>query len=133
MKTTGWNLIVQSPHSPRLQKICISSKAARILIAAVVFACLFTAVLALISPHFRVNDSDRARLVAENQMLKIENKNLTFKIRRLDDQVGRMEEGSQRDRKSTRELQSPMYLVCRLLLEIKKTYHYSPRRRNPAR
>jgi len=29
-------------------------------------------------------------------MLKIENKNLTFKIRRLDDQVGRMEEGSQR-------------------------------------
>jgi len=96
MKTTGWNLIVQSPHSPRLQKICISSKAARILIAAVVFACLFTAVLALISPHFRVNDSDRARLAAENQMLKVENTNLTFKIRRLDDQVGRMEEGSQR-------------------------------------
>ncbi|OLD22849.1 MAG: hypothetical protein AUI91_00835 [Acidobacteria bacterium 13_1_40CM_3_56_11] len=96
MKTTGWNLIVQSPHSPRLQKIRISSKAARILIAAVVFACLFTAVLALISPHFRVNDSDRARLAAENQMLKVENTNLTFKIRRLDDQVGRMEEGSQR-------------------------------------
>ncbi len=49
-----------------------------------------------LSSRFRVNDSDRARLVAENQMLKIENKNLTFKIRRLDDQVGRMEEGSQR-------------------------------------
>ena len=96
MKTTGWNLILQSPYSPRLQKICISSKAASILIAAVVFACLLTAALALISPHLRVNDSDRARLAAENQMLKIENTNLTLKIRRLDDQVGRMEEGSQR-------------------------------------
>src|SRR5207245_9450368 len=96
MKTTGWNLIVQSPHSPRLQKICISSKAARILIAAVVFACLFAAVLALISPHFRVNDSDRARLAAENKMLKVENTNLTFKISRLYDHVRRMEESSQR-------------------------------------
>jgi len=96
MKTTGWNLILQSPYSPRLQKICISSKAASILIAAVVFACLFTAVLALISPHLRVNDSDRARLAAENQMLKVENMNLILKIRRLGDQVGRMEEGSQR-------------------------------------
>ena len=96
IKTTGWNLILQAPHSPRLQKICISFKAASILIAAVVFACLFTAVLALISPHLRVNDSDRARLAAENQMLKVENMNLILKIRRLGDQVGRMEEGSQR-------------------------------------
>src|SRR5438876_126651 len=87
---------VKFPSMRSMPLICISSKAARILIAAVVFACLFTAVLALISPHFRVNDSDRARLAAENQMLKIENTNLTFKIRRLDDQVGRMEEGSQR-------------------------------------
>src|SRR5437773_10282245 len=97
MKTTGWNLIVQSPHSPRLQKIRISSKAAWILIAAVVFACLFTAVLALISPHLRVNDSDRARLAAENHMLKVENKNLILIIRILDDQVGRTDEGSQGD------------------------------------
>src|SRR5437764_11061447 len=36
---------------------------------------------------------------------------------------GRQAEGSQRSEEHTSELQSPMYLVCRLLLEKKKKKH----------
>src|SRR5437762_10443005 len=43
---------------------------------------------------------------------------------RLDRQLGRRQR--QRSEEHTSELQSPMYLVCRLLLEKKKQITYSP-------
>ncbi|PYS01444.1 MAG: hypothetical protein DMG15_04670 [Acidobacteria bacterium] len=95
MKTTAWNFVVMSPHSPRLQKLRLSYKAGLILIGAFVFGFLVTVALALMFPRLKVNESEHARLAAENQMLKVENTNLTLRIHKLDAQVVRVEERSQ--------------------------------------
>ena len=95
MKTTAWNLIVMSPHNAGLQKLSVSWRAGLILIAAFVFAFVATVGLLLMFPHLQVNESEHARLAAENQMLKVENTNLTLRIRKLDAQVVRVEERSQ--------------------------------------
>ena len=96
MKTTAWNLIVISSHSPRLEKIRVSCQAGLILFAAFVLAFLTTVLLLLMFPQARVNESDHARLAAENQVLRTENKNIAIRIGKLDSQVSRAEAHSQR-------------------------------------
>ncbi len=97
MQTTrSWSLIIMSPRSPSLDKIRISRKTGKVLLASLIMIFVAAAVLLVVFPHLRVNESDRVRLEAENQTLSIENKNLLFKIRRLDAQVTRVEKRSER-------------------------------------
>ena len=96
MKATSWSFIVISAHSPVLEKIGISFKAALILVAAFVIAFLMTVLLLLMFPGIRVNEPDRVRLAVENQTLRSENKNIALTIRKLDTQMSRVEEHSQR-------------------------------------
>jgi len=96
MKATSWSFIVISAHSPVLEKIGISFKAALILVAAFVIAFLMTVLLLLMFPGIRVNEPDRVRLAAENQTLRLENKNIALKIRKLDTQMSYVEQHSQR-------------------------------------
>ncbi len=96
MKTTAWNLIVMAPHSPRLENFRVSVQAGLILLAAFVLAFLTTVFLLLMFPQARVNESDRVRLAAENQVLRTENKNISIRIGKLDAQVSRVEAHSQR-------------------------------------
>jgi hypothetical protein len=95
MKTRSWNLIVLPPHGPRIEQIRLSCKAGLILLGAFVLAFLMTVLLLLAFPRIRVNESDRARLDAENQALKIENANLAISIGRLNEKLSRVEEQSQ--------------------------------------
>jgi len=95
MKATAWSFIVISAHTPILEKIGISFKAALILVAAFVIAFLMTVLLLLMFPGIRVNEPDRVRLAVENQTLRSENKNIALTIRKLDTQMSRVEEHSQ--------------------------------------
>jgi hypothetical protein len=95
MKTRSWNLIVLPPNGPRIEQIRLSCKAGLILLGAFVLAFLMTVLLLLAFPRIRVDESDRARLDAENQALKIENANLAISIGRLNEQLSRVEEQSQ--------------------------------------
>ncbi len=95
MKTTFWSLVVISPHSPSLHKIRISAQAALILAGAFLLAFCTTVFLLLMFPRVQVNETDRFRLAAENQMLRIENKNLTVGMHKLDSKLSRMEGRSQ--------------------------------------
>ena len=96
MKATAWNLVVISPRSPSLEKIRVSCQAGLILLAAFVLAFLTTVFLLLMFPQARVNESDHARLAAENQVLRTENKNIAIRINKLDAQVSRVEAHSER-------------------------------------
>jgi len=95
MKTTFWSLIVISPNSPSLHKIRISGKALLILAGAFMLAFCTTVFLLLMFPRIEINDIDRSRLAAENQVLRIENKNLTVGMHKLDSKLSRMEGRSQ--------------------------------------
>ncbi|HYR45000.1 MAG TPA: hypothetical protein VER98_18360 [Terriglobia bacterium] len=95
MKTTFWSLVVISPNSPSLHKIRISGQALLLLAGAFVLAFCTTVLLLLMFPRIQINDIDRTRLAAENQMLRIENKNLTVGMHRLDSKLSRMEGRSQ--------------------------------------
>ena len=96
MQTRSWNLIIMPPRSPSLEKIRITRKTGKLLLASLVFLFVAAAVLLVIFPHLRVSEWDRVRLETENQTLSIENKNLAFTIRKLDAQAARVEKGSQR-------------------------------------
>jgi type II secretory pathway component PulM len=96
MKPTAWNLVVISPQSPCLEKIRVSCQAGLILIAAGVLAFLTTVFLLLMFPQIRVNESDRARLAAENQVLRSENKNIAIRINKLDAKVSQFRAQSER-------------------------------------
>jgi hypothetical protein len=91
MKTTFWSLVVISPESPSLHKIRISGQALMILAGAFGLAFCTTVFLLLMFPRIEISDVDRSRLVAENQMLRVENKNLTVGMHRLDSKLSRME------------------------------------------
>jgi hypothetical protein len=67
-----------TPHGPRIEQIRVSCKAGVILLAAFVLAFIMTVLLLLAFPRIRVKESDRTRLDAENQALKIENANLAI-------------------------------------------------------
>ena len=95
MKTTFWSLVVISPNSPSLHKIRISGQALMILAGAFVLAFCTTVFLLLMFPRIEINDIDSTRLAAENQTLRIENKNIDIRIRKLDTQMSRVEEHSQ--------------------------------------
>jgi hypothetical protein len=95
MKTTFWSLVVITPDSPGLQKIRISSTAILIIAGAFVVAFCTTVALLLMFPHARVNDTNRTRLAAENQVLRIENKDLVLGVRKLDSQVSHLDVRSQ--------------------------------------
>ena len=95
MKTTFWSLVVISPNSPSLHKIRISGQALMILAGAFVLAFCTTVFLFLMFPRIEINDIDSTRLAAENQMLRIENKNLTVGMHKLDSKLSRMEGRSQ--------------------------------------
>lgn len=94
MKTRSWNLIVIPPRSPRVEKFHLSWQACAVLAGASVLAFLLTVLLFLMFPRLQVKDFDRSRLEAENQTLKVDNKNLAFKINKLDAQVTLAEEHS---------------------------------------
>jgi cell division protein FtsB len=79
-----------------LEKFKISYKAALILVLAFVVAFLATVFLLVIVPRFRVNETDRVRLLTENQTLQSENKDIALKIHKLNTQMSRVEENSQR-------------------------------------
>jgi hypothetical protein len=96
MKTTFYNLIVIRPCGDRVRKIKISRPAVLILTAAFVLSFFVAVALMLIFPHIQPSDSDRSRLAAENQTLKIENRNAELMMRRLNAQVSRVEELSNR-------------------------------------
>src|SRR5437763_5331976 len=51
----------------------------------------------------------------------VEDRKLGLEHRQLEDFVAILDETDSRSEEHTSELQSPMYLVCRLLLEKKKT------------
>ncbi len=95
MKATSWSLIVIPEHSPILEKVGMSFKAVLVLAAAFVVTFVITVFLLLMYPGLRVNEPDRVRLAAENQALRVENKNLALKIHRLDTQMSLVQEHSQ--------------------------------------
>src|SRR2546427_11823897 len=91
MKPPFWNLIIISPHSPSLQKIRISWRAMAILGGAFVLSFWATVALLLMYPRVRIDETELARLVVENQALRIENRIVTLRIRKLDSDVRRLE------------------------------------------
>jgi hypothetical protein len=96
MKTTSWSFIVMSSHSPALEKFTISFKGALILVAALVLAFVMTVFLLLMFPASKVNEPDRARLAAENQALRMDNKDVVLKLGNLNTQMLRVEQNSHR-------------------------------------
>jgi hypothetical protein len=94
MRTRTWNLIVIPYGSAGMQKFRFTFKAVMILILAFIVSFLATVLFLLMHPQPRVNPADRVRLEAENQLLKVDNVNLSLKIHRLDAQVKQMEEQS---------------------------------------
>ncbi len=65
-----------------------------ILVAVFVLSFFTSVVLALSFPHIRVNDTERDRLAAENQALKIETANAAFWTGRLSRRVSKIEQTS---------------------------------------
>ena len=80
MKPTSWNLMMISES---LQKMRISFAAVLIIAAAFVLAFCTTVFLLLMFPQEQVHETDRSRLVAENHVVRPENKNLTLKSANL--------------------------------------------------
>jgi hypothetical protein len=96
MKTTFYRLIVIPPGGSLGPRIQISRLAILILAAALVLSFVTTVALMLIFPGIQPSDTDRSRVAAENQTLKIENRNAEFQMLRLKAQVSRVEELSNR-------------------------------------
>ena len=96
MKTTLYSLIVIPPDGAGCRKIQISRPAVLILASAFVLSFLTAVALLLLFPRIQRSDTDRSRLATENQTLKIENTNAEFQIRRLNTQLSRLEDLSNR-------------------------------------
>jgi hypothetical protein len=94
MKPTSWSFIVVPSHSTALEKFTISFKAALIL-AAFVLAFLATVFLLIVLAPAKPNEPARLRLAAENQTLRMDNKDVALRIRNLDTQMLRIEQHSQ--------------------------------------
>jgi hypothetical protein len=92
METTFYRLIVIPPNGSRWPRIHISRPAILILVAALVLSFLTTVAVMLIFPGIQPSDIDRSRVAAENQTLKVENRNAEFQMGRLKAQVSRVEE-----------------------------------------
>lgn len=96
MKTTFYSLIVIHSDSHRCRKISISRPAVLILTGAFVLSFFVSVVLMLIFPRVRPTDTDRSRLAAENQTLRVENRNAEIQMGKLNTQISRVEEVSSR-------------------------------------
>jgi hypothetical protein len=94
MRTRAWNLIVIPYGNARMEQFRFSKKAIVILVLAFVASFLTTVLFLLTHPQPRVNETERARLEAENRSLKVDNDNLSFQMRRLDAQLKNIEERS---------------------------------------
>jgi hypothetical protein len=95
MKTTSWNLLVVSTHGPALHKLGLSFRQVLILVGAFVLALLITVFMLLMFPSIHVNEHERLRLAAENQVLRTENKNIDLQIQKLDTHISEVQEHSQ--------------------------------------
>ena len=96
MKPTFYSLIVIHPDSYQCRKIRISRPAVLILTGAFVLSFFVTVVVMLIFPRVRPTETDRSRLAAENQTLRVENRNAEIQMRKLDTQISHVEELSSR-------------------------------------
>jgi hypothetical protein len=89
---TFYRLIVIPPAASRVDNIRISRRTVLILVAALALSFLATIALMLLFPRIQKSDTDRSRLAAENQRLKIENKNARFRMEQLNEQIAHVEE-----------------------------------------
>jgi len=96
MKTTFYSLVVIPPFGSRGPKIQISRPAVLILAAAFAVSFFVAVGWLLLFPRIQSSDTARYRLAAENQTLKIDNKNAEFRVRRLNTQLSHVEELSNR-------------------------------------
>ena len=94
MKTTSYSLVVVSPQGPRFHRVNISRQVIIIVAAFILSFAITVALLTHFPPH-PVSDDERTRLAAENQSLKIENKNTAINVQRLSTQLSQMEEKAQ--------------------------------------
>ncbi len=94
MKNILYNLIVIAPGSAGLKKVQISRQAVLLLVAAFLLSFCSTVLLLHDFPLRAVNESDRQRLRAENQELKVDIRNAQFGERKLKDHVSSVEEKS---------------------------------------
>jgi hypothetical protein len=92
MKPTSYSLIAVSPQNFRMHRISFSRSAILIIVAAFFLSFSITVALLLAFPRVRVSDAARARLVAENQALTIENKNAAIGINQLNSRISHIEE-----------------------------------------
>jgi hypothetical protein len=79
-----------------MHRISISRSAVLIILAAFFLSFSITVGFLLAFPRVRVTDAARARLVAENQALMIENKNASIGINQLNSRISRIEETQKR-------------------------------------
>jgi hypothetical protein len=94
MKTTSYSLVVVSPEGPRFHRFNVSRRVI-IIVAAFILSFAITVALLTSFPPNHVSDDERTRLAAENQSLKIENKNTEISVSRLTNQLSQMEQKAQ--------------------------------------
>lgn len=90
MKTTSYSLVVVSPQGPRFHRFNVSRQVI-LIVAAFLLSFAITVVLLTSFPPRHVTEAEHARLAAENQSLKIENKNTAIGVARLATQLSEME------------------------------------------
>ena len=95
MKTTSYSLVVVSPEGPRFHRFNVS-RLVILIVAAFLLSFAITVVLMTSFPPKHVSEADRTRLVAENQSLRVENKNTAIGVARLTNQLSEMEGKAQR-------------------------------------
>jgi hypothetical protein len=95
MNQASGHLIVVSHRAGQIWQIKFSRAAITILVSACVLSFVITVVAGFTFPPI-VSDQQHAKLEAENRALRIETRNLTVKMSRLNGQIGRLEEQSTR-------------------------------------
>jgi hypothetical protein len=95
MKTTSYSLVVVSPEGPRFHRFNVSRQVI-LIVAAFLLSFAITVVLLTSFPPRHVTEAEHARLAAENQSLKVENKNTAISVARLTTQLSEMEGKAQR-------------------------------------
>jgi hypothetical protein len=90
MKTTSYSLVVVAPQGPRFQRFNVSRQVI-LIVAAFLLAFAITVVFLTSFPPRHVSEAEHARLAAENQSLKVENKNTALSVARLSNQLSEME------------------------------------------
>jgi hypothetical protein len=94
MKTTSYSLVVVSPEGPRFHRFNVSRQVI-LIVAAFLLSFAITVGIMTSFPPKHVSEAEHARLVAENQSLKIQNKNIAIGVDRLTTQLSDMENKAQ--------------------------------------